>query len=91
MSLLKKKKRVKPTLTLRIFLFGLVDVVGMVLMSLGAVFFFYGPGKVFQTFPATTGEAVVTLAVGVGIMIYAAGNILREMMKQPHLGNEAED
>jgi hypothetical protein len=90
MSLLKNKKRIKPTLTLRIFLFGLIDVVGMLLMSLGAVFFIYGPGKVFQTFPATTSEAAVTLAIGIGIMIYAAGNILREMMKQPHLTGDDE-
>jgi hypothetical protein len=54
------------------------------------VFFIYGPGKVFQTFPATTSEAAVTLAIGIGIMIYAAGNILREMMKQPHLTGDDE-
>lgn len=90
MSLLKKKPRIKPTLTLRIFLFGLVDVVGMLLMSVGAVHFLYGPGKVFATFPANTVEAIVTLAIGIGIMIYAAGNILREMLKQPALGDLEE-
>lgn len=90
MSLIRKQKRIKPQLTLRIFLFGLVDVVGMLLMSLGAAYFIYGPGKVFKTFPGTTGEAAVTLAVGVGIMLWAAANILREMLKQPHLtGDDA--
>ena len=34
------------------------------------------------------GEAAVALAVGVGIMIWAAGNILRELLKQPHLMDE---
>lgn len=89
MSLLKKK-RIKPQLTLRIFLWALVDVVGMLLMSVGGVHFIYGPGKVFKSFPATGGEAAVLLAVGIGIMIYAAGNILREMLKQPHLTGDDE-
>ncbi len=87
---LSKKKRIKPQLTLRIFLWGLVDVVGMLLLSVGAVYFIYGPGKIFQSFPATGGEAAVVALVGIGIMIYAAGNILREMLKQPHLTGDDE-
>ncbi len=83
-----RKKRVKPRLTARIFLWGLVDVVGMLAMSLGLVHFIYGPGKIFASFPATGGEAAAALAVGVGIMIWAAGNILRELLKQPHLMDE---
>lgn len=87
----RKKPRVKPQLTLRIFLWGLVDVVGMLLVSLGAVHFVYGPGRIFASFPGTTAEAVVVLAVGGAIMLWAAGNILREMMKQPHLGDYGSD
>ncbi len=86
-----KKPKIKPQLTGRIFLWGLVDVVGMALFSVGLVYFLHGPGTLFKSFPATGGEAVVTFVVGVGIMIYAAGNILREMMKQPHLLDQIGD
>lgn len=85
------KKKLKPQLTLTIFLWGLVDVVGMALFSVGLVYFLRGPGALFKSFPTTLGEAIVTFAVGTGIMIYAAGNILREMMKQPHMFDQIGD
>lgn len=81
----KRKRTAKPQLTLRIFLWGVVDVVGMALFSVGIVHFIHGPGAIFARFPASTGEAVATTAVGGAIMVFAAGNILREMFKQPHL------
>lgn len=87
----KKKPRVKPQLTARIFAWGLVDVVGMAIFSVGIVHFIHGPGAVFKSFPGNGAEAAVTIAVGGGIMIYAAGNILREMMKQPHLMDQLEE
>ncbi|MFC5300028.1 hypothetical protein [Azospira restricta] len=86
----KKKPRIKPQLTLRIFLWALVDVVGMLLLSLGLIHFIYGPGRMFKSFPGTGGEAAVVLAAGAAIMIWAAGNILREMLKQPHLTGDDE-
>ena len=86
----KKKPRAKPELTLRIFLWGLVDVAGMLPMSIGLAHFIYGPGKVFKTFPASGVEAAVALIAGLGLMIFATGNILREMLKQPHLTGDDE-
>jgi len=83
----RQKPRVKPQLTLRIFLWGLVDVVGILLVSLGIVHFAYGPGRIFASFPESTVQALATLAGGAAIMIWAAGNILREMMKQPQFGD----
>lgn len=80
-----KKPQPKPQLTGRIFLWGLVDVVGMGLFSVGLVHFIHGPGAIFRSFPTNGGEAGAMIAVGGGIMVYAAGNILREMMKQPQL------
>ena len=87
----KKKPRIRPQLTGRIFAWGLVDVVGMLLFSVGLVYFLRGPGALFKSFPTTLGEAIVTFVVGAGIMIYAAGNILREMLKQPQLMGQNDD
>ena len=44
----------------------------------------------FWGFPTNSAEAAVTLAVGAGIMIWAAGNILREIVKQPHLMDQVD-
>lgn len=86
-----KKPRIKPQLTGRIFAWGLVDVVGMAIFSVGIVHFIHGPGALFKSFPTNSAEAAVMIAVGGGIMVYAAGNILREMMKQPHLLDQIGD
>jgi hypothetical protein len=87
----KKKPRIKPQLTWSIFLWGVVDMVGMALFSVGIVYFLHGPGAIFKSFPTTGAEAGAMIAVGAGIMIYAAGNILREMMKQPHMMDPGDD
>ena len=48
-------------------------------------------GRHLQNFPGNGAEAAVMIAVGGGIMVHAAGNILREMMKQPHLLDQIDD
>ncbi len=87
----RKKPKIRPQLTLPIFLWALVDVVGMLLVSLGVVYFVYGAGRIFARFPGSTAEAAIVLAAGAGIMIWAAGNIVREMVKQPQFGNDGDD
>jgi len=72
----------RPTLTLAILKFALLDVVGMILLALGLGWFAQGPGAFFKSFPSTTAEAVVATAAGVMVMTYAAMRILREIMKQ---------
>lgn len=86
----RTKPRIKPQLTSRIFFWGVVDVIGMGAFSLGLVFFIHGPGAVFRSFPGSVLEAAAAIAIGGGIMVYAAGNILRQMMKQPHLMDQKD-
>ena len=91
MAIGKKPKRPRPHLTWPLVAYGLIDCVGMVLLAIGGFYFTAGPGAVFKDFPATAGEAVVTIVVGLAIMVWAAARILREVIKQPHMMQQDSD
>lgn len=71
----------RPTLTLPILGYALVDVAGMVLFALGGLYFSVGPGAVFA-FPSSFGEALVTAVGGVALMLWASAQIVRQLLKQ---------
>ena len=79
--MLKRKKRpFKPTP--RTLLFALLDVAGMIVLAAGAAFLARG-GPVFNpTFPSNSGEAVACVIVGLAVMLFAAAQIVKEMVKQ---------
>lgn len=91
MSALKKPKRPRPHLTLALVLFGLIDAAGMVVLAIGGFYFSAGPGAVFKEFPSSKAEAIATIILGAGIMLWAAARILREVIKQPHMMNQDSD
>lgn len=76
----------RPRLTVTIFKFALLDVVGMLLLALGVAYFAQGPGAFFKAFPSTGMEAAFVTAAGVALMIYAVARILREIMAQQTTG-----
>jgi hypothetical protein len=79
----------RPKLTLRIFAWGLLDAAGMALVAIGGAYILHGTPMFSRTFPASLAEAWVCALAGVGVMIYAVGQIFREMAKQPHLFPQA--
>ncbi|MDQ5916933.1 MAG: hypothetical protein QG660_41 [Pseudomonadota bacterium] len=91
MSLQKKPKRPRPHLTFKLVFFGLIDCAGMVLLAIGGFYFSAGPGAVFKEFPSSTAEAVGAIVLGTGIMFWAAAQILREVIKQPHMMKQEAD
>lgn len=74
--------RPRPTLTLPIMMWALVDVAGMTLLAIGGMYLAQGKALFFRDFPSTQPEAWGCLVLGVGLMWYAVARILRELLKQ---------
>jgi membrane protein implicated in regulation of membrane protease activity len=72
----------KPKLTRRLMAFMLLDGLGLFAFSLGLASLVAGGPVLFRDFPGSTAEAVVMLASGVVIMLYAVVQVMREMGRQ---------
>ena len=72
----------RPRLTLVILLFAAVDIVGMVLIATGIMWFAHGMPLFIRDFPTNMVEAGVSVAGGLVMMIWSAAQILRELTKQ---------
>lgn len=59
-----------------------MDVVGLLLVSVGWAYLSYGRPVFQPDFPSSAFEAIACLIVGAAIMVYAAGQIIKEMIKQ---------
>ena len=76
-------RRRRPRLTLKILLFALFDVTGMVLLSSGALWLARGQALFLAGFPSSTAEAIALTVAGLVLMVWAAGRILRELLQSP--------
>lgn len=76
-------KTMRPKLTPIVMLYALFDVLGMVVFATGASWFKTGKPLFIPNFPTNTFEAIVTALAGAALMIWAAAQVLREMLKQP--------
>lgn len=72
----------RPHLTLAILGWAVVDVLGLVALSSGAMYLARGHALFLPRFPTTTGEAVACAVIGLALMLWAAARILREVLKQ---------
>ncbi len=70
-------------LTWKIFLYGLLDVIGTGLFASGALWLFRGLPLFFRGFPSTTAEALAALLGGLALMVFAVARILRELVSRP--------
>lgn len=64
-------------------LYAIFDVIGMIIFATGGTWFKTGQPLFFQSFPTNTFEALLAIIVGAALMIWAAAQVLREMLKQP--------
>jgi hypothetical protein len=76
-------KKMRPQLTPKIMLYALVDVLGMVILATGGAWFKTGTSLFIPNFPTNVFEAIAAVVVGGAIMIWAAAQVLREMLKRP--------
>ncbi|HET7776510.1 MAG TPA: hypothetical protein VFK74_09090 [Azospira sp.] len=70
------------SLTLPILGYALLDVVGMVAFAVGLAYLAGKEPLFFRSFPSTLGEAVLSTVAGLGLMLWAAAQVLRETLKQ---------
>jgi len=70
----------RPRLTLKILAYALFDVAGMICLATGALWLIRGQTLFVAGFPTSTSEALVCFVVGLALMLWAAAQILRELI-----------
>ena len=78
--------RQRPQLTLKILLYAIFDVAGMVLFATGAMWLARGQALFIPDFPTSTVEATVMTVGGLALMFWAATQILRQLLRRPPPG-----
>ena len=73
----------RPRLTLKILLYALFDVAGMVFLATGALWLARGQSLFIAGFPGSMVEALAALVGGLALMLRAAAQILRELIQRP--------
>jgi len=73
----------RPRLTLKILLYAIFDVAGMVLFATGAVWLAQRQTLFVSGFPGSMLEAIIVVVVGLALMFWAASQILCELLKRP--------
>lgn len=71
----------RPRLTLRIALFGLIDVFGMTLLALGAAYIAYAEPVLFAGFPTSNAEAWGIIVLGIALMLWSVAQVLKELLR----------
>lgn len=74
-------KSMRPKLTPKVMFYALFDVLGMLIFATGGVWFKTGAPLFVPNFPTNAAESVLAIVVGVALMIWAAAQVLREMLK----------
>ena len=74
----------KPQLTLKILFYAVFDVLGMLVFASGTTWLAKGQVLFLKSLPGNTFEALLMSAAGLALMLWAAAQILRELIKRPH-------
>ena len=74
--------RCRPRLTLKMLRYVICDVAGMILLSSGALWLTRGQALFVAGFPSSSAEAIALTVIGLVLMVWAAGRILRELQGQ---------
>ena len=82
------KRTMRPKLTPMVLFYALFDVAGMVIFATGGAWFKTGKDLFVPNFPGNAFEAGLAIVVGIALMVWAAAQVLREMLKQPRDGDD---
>ncbi len=77
------KRSQRPQLTLKILYFAVFDVVGMLLFASGMTWLVKGQSLFIASVPRNVVEAILLSIAGIALMIWAAAQIMRELLKRP--------
>ena len=73
----------RPRFTSKVFLFLVVDVIGMLLFATGLYWLVHGQWLFVRGFPNGPIEATTTTAAGVLLMVWAGAQLLRQFLTRP--------
>lgn len=88
---LNPRRRGRPQLTLKILGYAVFDVAGMISLATGALWLARGQSLFVAGFPSNIGEALAALVCGLALMLWAAAQILRELIVRPDLKARESD
>ena len=71
----------RPQLTLKIMLYAAFDVLGIILFATGVMWLTRGQELFVRGFPSSTWQAVAATLIGLALMIWAAAQILRQLLQ----------
>ncbi|MBS1227989.1 MAG: hypothetical protein H6R17_1266 [Proteobacteria bacterium] len=73
----------RPRLTLKILGYVVFDMAGMIALATGALWLARGQTLFIAGFPTNLAEALAAVVGGLALMLWAAAQILRELMRRP--------
>lgn len=73
----------RPKLTAMVMFYALFDVLGMIVFATGGAWFSAGKTLFIRDFPDSTLAAVLCMLAGFALMLWAAAQIVRELIKRP--------
>ena len=73
----------RPQLTFKILFYAAFDVAGMVLFATGAMWLARKQALFIEGFPTSTMEAIAATLSGLLLMLWAAAQIMRELLNRP--------
>lgn len=73
--------RKRPRVTLRALCFALLDAAGILVFASGAMWLARGETLFIPNFPTSTASALLTVAAGIGLMLWASGQMLNEFAR----------
>jgi hypothetical protein len=73
----------RPRLTLKVLYYAVFDVVGMLVFASGLTWLVKGQSLFVANVPRNAIEAAVLSVAGIALMIWAAAQIMRELLKRP--------
>lgn len=79
----------RPRPTLRLLLYALLDVAGVLLLASGAMWLARGETLFLPGFPTGTASALITVVAGVALMLQDVAGIFRALMAQAPASNDS--
>lgn len=66
-----------------VMFYALFNVAGMIIFATGATWFSKEKTLFIASFPTNNLEAIITIVAGLALMLWAAAQIVRELIKRP--------
>lgn len=76
------KRPLRPQLTPMVMFYAVFDILGMLIFATGGTWLANGKTLFLENFPRNNFEAALLTIAGIALMLWAAAQILRELLKR---------